>query len=416
VNQDEPVIPDGGNFLSRDVKGALPRLLYIGDVPVSNTFGGATFLYRLLKNYPADRLVVCAPVVEMKAPLPGVRYVRFDARWPRLLRTRFSPLYCAWISWRLNSIPRWSRKLVREFRPTAVVTISQTCGWILAWRLAQKEKLPLFMFVHDDHMFYKHLPQRMWPWAQQHFAEAYRYSAGRLCISDSMAEEYERRYGVAGEIQFPLRDSQNPILKDPAPQTSERKKALTFIYAGSIHGDPSLRQILAFATAAANNGHKLVVYSPQHAELRQRAAGTAGLEARPPVASSAKLATCLREEGDCLLVTGSFDSTQSDEVRTLFPSKVADYSAIGLPLIAWAPPYASIAEFARKHAGVMELVTDSDPSALTPAMARLAASPELRTRLAKAILQVGAEMFSPESAWGTFAERLRRRTSGRDAR
>lgn len=380
----------------------LPRLLYVGDVPVSNTFGGATFLYRLLQRYPPDKLLVCAPIVGMEAPLPGVRYVGIDARWPRLLHTRFGSLYCAWITWRLNSIPRWSLDLTREFRPEAVLTISQTGRWLLAWRLAQREGLPLYMFVHDDHVFYRYLPQWLWPWAQRCFGEAYRYATGRFCISASMADLYERRYGVPGNVVYPTRDPKNPVFLEPAGQTLNAKTALTFAFAGSLYGEPSLRQILAFARAAADQGHRLVVYSPQHESLRQLAAGAPGVDIRSPVPN---LIERLHDEADCLLVIGSFEPNNADVVNTQFPSKMADYSAAGLPLFVWAPPDTAIARFVQKHSGVAESVTDPDPKALAPAIERLATA-DHRYRLAKAVIDVGAQSFSPEAGWESFARAL----------
>ncbi len=381
----------------------LPRLLYIGDVPVANTFAGAIYLYRLLQNYPADKLLVYAPIDGMDQPLPGVRYVAADARWPRLLHSRFAALYCAWLTWRLNSVPRWALDLVKEFRPQAVLTISQTGGWLLAWRLAEREGLPLFMLAHDDHVFYRHLPRWLQAWAQRRFAQAYRFSTGRFCISDSMTEAYQRRYGVRGSVLRPSRSPQDPVFSEPAGQTLATKSALTFVYAGSIHGEPSLRQIVEFGRAAGSLGHRLLVYSPQHESLRALAAGVTGLEIREPVAD---LTGRLREEADCLLVVGSFDAALADVVNTQFPSKVADYSAVGVPLLVWAPPHSSIALFVREHSGSAELVTDADPKALVPAIARLAGSPDHRFRLAKAILEVGQREFAPDAAWKSLAGSL----------
>jgi glycosyltransferase involved in cell wall biosynthesis len=388
---------------STDDAKALPRLLYIGDVPVENTFAGAIYLYRLLRNYPADKLLVYAPVDGMVQPLPGVRYVAADARWPRLLHTRFASLYCAWITWRLNSVPRRALDLVSEFKPQAVLTISQTGGWLLAWRIAEQEGLPLIMLAHDDHAFYRYLPRWLQSWAQRRFAQAFRFAAERFCISDAMAESYRRRFGVRSRVLQPLRSAQSPDFSEPAGQTLAAKAALTFVYAGSVHGEPSLRQIVEFGRAAASQGHRLVVYSPQHASLRARADGIAGIEVREPVGD---LIGRLREEADCLLVVGSFDAALADVVNTQFPSKAADYSAVGVPLLVWAPKNSSIALFVDAHAGSADLVTDVDPGALAPVIARLASSPEHRFRLAKEILEVGRREFSPGAAWKTFTSSL----------
>ena len=36
----------------------LPRLLYLGDVPVEASYHGSALLYRLLQAYPAERLTI----------------------------------------------------------------------------------------------------------------------------------------------------------------------------------------------------------------------------------------------------------------------------------------------------------------------------------------------------------------------
>lgn len=385
---------------------SLPRLLYVGDVPVANTLGGAVLLYRLLQRYPAERLRICAPSAPAQARLPGVDYVTFDARWPRLFQTRLSPLYCAWIAARLDGVPRWAREMASSFRPQAVLTISQTCGWILAWRLAQRESLPLLMLIHDDEVYFRHLPRWRQAWAEHSFREAYRQAAARFCISPAMAAEYERRFGVSARIQYPTRDLENPVFDAPAPQTLACRDRLVFAYAGSCYGEPSIRQLVQFARAAGARGHRLLVYSPQFELLRARARGITALEAKPPLSPSATLIGRLREEADCLLVTGSFDPADARAVSLLFPSKMTDYTAMGLPLLAWAPAGASVVQFVRAHPGVAELVTDPDPSALLPAIARLSESPELRHRGAQSMLDAGRSTFSQDAAWQDFKAHL----------
>ena len=58
------------------VEAALPRLAYIGDVPVESSYHGSALLYRLLQRYPPDRLSVIENRNSSRADrrLPGVRY------------------------------------------------------------------------------------------------------------------------------------------------------------------------------------------------------------------------------------------------------------------------------------------------------------------------------------------------------
>jgi glycosyltransferase involved in cell wall biosynthesis len=263
------------------------------------------------------------------------------------------------------------------------------------------------LIAHDDGAYATYLPARFQPWAERNFAAAYRAASSRFCISPAMAEIYEQRYGQRGRVMYPTRDPTNPVFGQPAPRILVAKQALTFAYAGSIYGEPSLRQILAFAQVARGRGHRLLVYSPQHMELTTLAGADRGLlDVRPPL-PSAELLRRLRDEADCLVVTSSFDPREGAAVSTLFPSKVADYSAAGLPLLAWAPLHASIARFVRENAGAAELVTEPDAAAVGPIMDRLASSPEHRRRLAENLIALARRCFSPEAAWDMFSAALR---------
>jgi hypothetical protein len=78
----------------------LPRLLYVGDVPVEASYHGSALLYRLLANYPPDRLTV----IETGAPslpsrrLPAVNYLSQPLARQRWLNTRFHAHAVAWFS------------------------------------------------------------------------------------------------------------------------------------------------------------------------------------------------------------------------------------------------------------------------------------------------------------------------------
>ena len=60
---------------------ALPRLLYHADVPVCSSLAGAALIYRLLLNYPVDRLLI---VENQPSPadqrIPLARYTNLPVR------------------------------------------------------------------------------------------------------------------------------------------------------------------------------------------------------------------------------------------------------------------------------------------------------------------------------------------------
>src|SRR5690349_7624428 len=46
------------NTVSVSDSADLPRLVYIGDVPIESTYHGSILLYRLFEAYPADKLLI----------------------------------------------------------------------------------------------------------------------------------------------------------------------------------------------------------------------------------------------------------------------------------------------------------------------------------------------------------------------
>lgn len=397
----------GANVPSTELSGTpLPRLIFFGDVPVCNTSAGASFLYRLLGWYPPERLTVWAPSGSRDRELAGVSYVPTDARFPRLLRSRLGPLYCVWITWRLLRVQRWASSAAARFEPEAILTIAHAGAWAGAWQLAREREIPLLILAHDDHAYANYLPGPFRSGAERRFASVYRDAAARFCISPAMAEVYQRRYGVGAEILYPTRDPAAPVFDTVSPRSIEAGRALTLCYSGSVYGEADASHLARLAEEVAARGHRMLIVSAQHEQVA--GALTRNLDritTRPPIAADRFHAT-LRAEVDCFLVTGTFDESRRAETSTSFPSKLADYSAIGAPVLVWAPDYAAISRFVRENADSAELVTSSAVMDAADAMDRLSESPVRRQQLAARAIEVGSQYFSAQAAWETFRRAL----------
>jgi hypothetical protein len=378
----------------------LPRLLYIGDVTVAHTSAGEALLYRLLQSYPPERLALICGVRSGVPLLPGAAYHHWGAAFPRLLHSRVAEEYILWRAWKYYRVPRRIADIAALFKPDAILTVSHVSAWLCAWQLAAARRIPLHMVVHDDEVYASRFPKWSRPWAERKFADAYRAAAGRFCVSEPMAEEYQRRFGVSATVIHPTREAGSPSAR-VASRLSRAVSSLTFAYGGSINDDAQFAQITTFARVAGAAGHRLIAYTPQHAVLRERVRDLAALELRAPVATG-DLPQRLLDEADCLFLPQSMDARQRTLVSTAFPTKWADYSSIGLPLIVWAPPWACSTRFIADHPGCAELITTHIDADLALAIAKMAQSPEYRIAAAERLLAVGEETFSPERAWQTF--------------
>ena len=180
---------------------SLPRLLYIGDVPVEASYHGSALLYRLLEDYPKERLKIVEAGVQLSRPerrLAGVSYEDRRLLLQRLDTTRFAPLYEKICVRTAAPRARAMRRLVSDFRPEAILTVTHGYPWITAARLARDFGLPLHLICHDEWSLGKAPSARAW--RGRVFGEVYRQARSRMCVSPQMTKDYEGRYGACSEV------------------------------------------------------------------------------------------------------------------------------------------------------------------------------------------------------------------------
>ena len=88
----------------------------------------------------------------------------------------------------------------------------------------------------------------------------------------------------------------------------------------------------------------------------------------------------------------SFDASDRANMEMAFPSKLADYTATGVPLMIYGPSYCSAVTWARENPGVAEVV-EAEPD-LTNASSLLANNPDHRIALGKRALEHRPRIFA----------------------
>src|SRR6185503_8604098 len=114
----------------------------------------------------------------------------------------------------------------------------------------------------------------------------------------------------------------------------------------------------------------------------------------------------LRHEVDALFVPMSFDARDRSNMEMAFPSKLADCTAIGVPLLIYGPGYCSAVRWARENSGVAEVVEAQE--GLAEVVQRLANNPALRVELGMKALEVGQKYFEYETVLSVFTRALSR--------
>jgi hypothetical protein len=381
----------------------LPRLAYIGEVPIRRISAGPALLYRLLESYPPDRLLVADSDHNAPDPateLPGVRCERFFLLNPRLIRTRFSPSYSAWVY--ANAARRAKALLpaLRSARTGAVLTVAHGFGWITAAAAAGELGIPLHVICHDHWQSFVTLPRWIRTRSEARFGAIYRAARSRMPVSPQMEELYRRHYGAPGTVLYPSRSRDALRLAAPPLREPEPGRFI-FSYAGSANRGQRAA-LVVFANAIAPLGARLRIYQGITLEVLRSeglAADNVEIAAFRP---SHELHLDLVRNSDAMYLPMSFAPEDRDNVELCFPSKLADYTVAGLPILVCAPPYGTACLWARSAPDAAELVETQDASELARSAGRLIADSALRHRLAWGALNAGNRMFSQEAAFSVL--------------
>jgi glycosyltransferase involved in cell wall biosynthesis len=382
----------------------LPRLAYFGDVPVRSISAGPALLYRLFEGWPRERLLVVEEAGNAPDPsheLPGVRIVRRRVIDQRLMHSRLAVLYGSWLLLTCGRHARPIARILRESRIDAVVSVGHGYCWMPAARAARLAGLPFHLIVHDHWRDFITVGRSLSARAERLFTAAYRQAESRLPISPAMEEKYRRDYGRPGTVLYPSRGRDALDLAHP-PDKPLRPGNGVFAYAGSTSSRWARRALASFADATAPLGVRLRVYQGiSVGSLRAEGYRGDSIEIAPFLAP-ADLHRDLAARVDAMYLPMSFDPSDRTNVEVCFPSKLADYTVPGLPILIHAPPYGTAACWAAANDPAAEVVTVEDGEPLAAAVRLLLEDPERRSLLARRALELGRQYFSQERAFDTF--------------
>lgn len=391
----------------------LPRLLVVSDVGVERFAGGSLVMYRLFNGYPPGKLMVFTPQTgdAVHERVVGAEYRDLSYGIPRWIWNRFNPFWPVLMAASIRSLAPKVVKAAQEFRPQAVLSVAHGFLWFTADRVAAELNIPHHLCLHDDWPAQCTLSQSKWvkPAVRAACRRVSRpllcRARVRYCISPGMAELYLQQFGVNSIVLYPPRgqDSAAPTVRTHAPPTNP----FVVVYAGLIHKSWAAASLRNLALQLAVVGGRLDLYVPyDDAELMNWGL-TAPNVRRVGFFPAHEMAKRVRQEAHALILPAAFDPDEQLDISTLFPSKLADYTSIGLPILVWGPGYSSACRWAADNPGATELVTEVDPRALLPALRRLADS-QHALRVASTGVAAGIRNFDADTVrdqfWRTLSE------------
>jgi hypothetical protein len=386
-----------------------PRLLVISDVAVERTGAGSLLLYRLLQRYPAERLRVVFNPASARGPetrLPGVEYVPCAYRFPRYLVNRLDPFAPVLCSLRMRAEAAKVIEALGAFEPDAVLSVAHGYLWFTAAAVAETLGAPLHLLVHEEwpNLVTHNRPGAIWDLvrsvARMRIAPLYRQAAGRLSVSRGMVEELAGTYGLSSTLLYPNRG-------DDSPQARVRVRAQSsgapvVAHTGFIHFGGNVALLASLAEMLGELGGHLDLYTMHTAEELARWGLKAPLVRRQGFFPASEMGDRVAATADALILTASFEAKDRRDVATLFPSKLADYTAIGLPIVTWGPGYSSAARWCNENPGAALVFTRRDPQPVRAALERLLSDRAYAADIARRGVEAGTRDFDLAAARRVF--------------
>jgi len=363
-------------------------LVYVGDVPVEASYHGSALLHRLLSDYPPDRLTIIETATESQPErrLPNANYTSHPIGKQRWLNTRLHPYAVAWFTHAAQ------RVRLNGFECEGVLTVAHGFGWLAAAQIASKRKAPLHLIVHDDWPRVAGIAPQFRNWLDDRFASVYRQAQSRLCVSPAMSRFYEQRYGAPAAVIYPSRSAVCPDYDEPPAHLARNDRPFTIAFAGTINSDGYIKALIALQEALKPVNGRLLLFGPLAPDVAQQIGLNGSNTDIGGLLSATDLLKRLRDEADALFVPMSFDASDRANMEMAFPSKLADYTATGVPLLIYGPSYCSAVAWARENSGVAEVVESEID--LSNAVTTLANNPDHRISLGKRALDTGREYFT----------------------
>lgn len=385
--------------LSRD---DYPRTIYISDVPVEDTVSGMAVMYRLFERWPADKLLISAR--NSRCPekrLVGVTYHESSPRSLQLFHSRLRKLLSLYLAFAAEGQAAAQVTLARYFEAECVVTVTHEFAWLTAARVAGSLHIPLVLVNHDECITNMYLPSFLNGLIRKKFCSVYLQASARLCVSPGLERHYYENCGVHGEVLYPSRRTE--VRGAGGREELKHGRPFTVAYAGTLHlGYPRLLRRLAGFLETIDARLLITNLSLEHAGRLRLTGENIVL---PGLVDSSHFVEYLREEADLLLVLMS--GKVGIRSRTSFPSKIADYSLTGRPLILYAPDDSTVMQWAQEYPGTAVAIREGDWGRLCEEIRTLGSRPDIRKALGAQFQTLGEKLFGSETTSTRFLAKIK---------
>ena len=396
---------------STPLRNADLRILVLSPAVPQTWYAGSMMLYRLFQHHPSDRIKAVGPKPQPRSQVLSCEYVELlPAASSRLDLTRLAQMKRS-----LEALSLLGRipddrvdAAVGDFQADVVITVMERLDYVdAAHRFCQRRGVPLALIVHDRLESFDRVYGAFAGAQRSRLAGIYRDASARFCVSPEMERCLARIYGAPGTVLYPSRpDSLTPRVVDESARLKNPPR-LTMAYTGaeSYGYGARIREVMPALADLVT----LRIYSRDAWPSPPQGAVYAGAPA-PDELWPRVMAEC-----DAVWLPYSHGVEMRSLYETHFPSKLTEYTALGMPVLISGPSYATGVRWGERAGDATITLADDTIDAIRGACSRLTGDPALRTSLARGALVAGARDFDPSHIRDTLYEQLHRAAEGRAA-
>lgn len=317
------------------------RILYVSSVAPRQGLGGSIVVYRHLKYLQESgwQVSVLTNTRESKyLPSSWQHIILPDRKWwwlpvraaiPITLKIR---LHC----WLLES-----RSLIIQSEPISVLTVLRDYYAPLAALISQKYDIPLSVIIHDD--WKARSTSKKHKLLIENLEKVVLNQASRIWpVSDQIHEKIDLENISKSRKLLPVPSGE---IKEFVTWSNKFSEQPVIGYAGNVY--PSFFPVIeTVAKALKGPNGKLVLISKLGASIKECFSyESQRIFAYPLFQNNIDAARFLAKECSCILVAHPFGDN-SDLMKSSFPSKLLEFSALGLPIMILAPKGTELSNWA----------------------------------------------------------------------
>lgn len=373
------------------------HILFILGSPPRQGLTGPVIIDRHLKRLPDSYKISIA------APEQSFDGIQFPPLW-KLIRIPKRRWW--WLPYRrginiLQSIRFWywlkeCEKVLSVERPSVILTILHDIYSVFAAYLSIAWDIPLVIIVHDQVEFLSDSKTHD-TWFSTNWKFVLNTATKILPVSYELASAYNIEESSKVQNLYPIPEGNRTSF---IHWNDQFKSSPVIGYAGNIYSSqiPILEKIAS--TISKINGRILLIVPNKNPELLVLLRKFSNIDYQEPFPNNIDAINYLANHATCILVAYPLDISKMLWVATSFPSKLVEFSHLGLPILIIAPTTTALGRWSLEH-NWSSYLSDVDDSRLLSVLSDMIDKCKW-TQMSSQSIAIAQDEFDPANIQSQF--------------